>query len=166
VSKTTTPPTEVPPPLPLPKPDRRLTKALIGDWILVSYHLTEDGEFFEVPISSSKHSSPPERWHFQKDGTFRQIMSGALTFSGHWQVAKISLEPHWLDPLPKGKGLLLSRTKVRSNIPGIKRPEDHYWGVINGERLILYYLGQSQKPAKLPSQGHGLRKSWRGGWDW
>jgi hypothetical protein len=161
-------PSEVPaaPPPPLPKPDRKLSKALVGDWILVSYHLSEDGSFFEVPVSRKSGRDPLERWHFRKDGTFRHVMSGALVFSGHWQAAKTTLESRWMEALPGGQALLLTRTKVRSNVPGIQRPVEYYWGVLNEDHLVLYYLGQSLVPDKPPTQGHGLRRSWRGGWDW
>jgi len=159
-------PTPPEPPLPLPRPSRKLARALAGDWILVSYHLKDEGAFFEVPLTSSRSKSAPERWHFRADGTFRHVMADTLVFSGNWQVARWKLEDLWTDAVPKGTPILISGLKVRSNIPGIQRAEEHYWGVFNDERLVLYFLGETQKPKKLPTQGHGFRKSWKGGWTW
>jgi hypothetical protein len=162
-------PTVVPPPppahVPAPVAVSDLQEAIEGDWVLVSYHLQKDGNFFEVAVSEDKNYGARERWRLRSDGTFIHIMDGKLTFSGRYLVS--------VDPADKSQGLLpegapfvLTATDVHSNVPGIERPLEFFRGEIHNERLVLFYLGQSQDPKRPPSQAHGFRKSWKGGWTW
>ena len=162
-------PAVVPPPSPPNVPDpvvlSEMQAAIEGDWVLVSYHLQKDGTFFEVAVSEDKGYDSRERWRLRSDGTFIHIMDGKLTFSGRYSVS-VETTDKSQGLLPHGAPFVLTATDVHSTVPGIERSMEFFRGEIRDERLVLFYLGQSQDPKRPPSQAHGFRKSWKGGWTW
>ena len=145
---------ELPPELTEPKrPAPKIS--LAGNWELVAYFLSDDGEYFEMPIAKSPIDLV-ENWNFT--GTrYRRVMDRSLSFSG-----RFTIEAPLTKKVPSselgGTRFLLVGHKVRSSIPGIKRPNDYFHGELKGNRLLLFYLGATKDYKRRPSQGHLYEK--------
>ena len=151
----------------LPPPSPQAHASLAGDWILVSYHLSQDGTYFESPLSEPSPGDSRERWRLREDGTFQHIMGDTLAFSGTYQAREASPHLNPRDILPNGEAFLLETLDVAiSTVPGQKRAREYWWGVHQGERLVLFYFGPSTTSDRDNLQGHEFRKSWKGGWTW
>jgi hypothetical protein len=90
---------------------------------------------------------------------------GDLTFSGQYSLS-VPKQRTFADVLNDATSFLLTTTNVRANIPGMKRPVEYFAGEVRNQRLVLFYIGKELNATRLPSQAHGFRKSWKGGWTW
>jgi hypothetical protein len=158
LEQTTTPPPTTP-------AGSDLVSAVAGDWVLVSYHMLKNDSSFEVAVSEGKGYETRERWRLRTDGTFLHLMGSDLSFSGRYSVSIPETSPV-PSVLSDASRFLLTTTDVHANIPGMERPQEFFIGEVRGERLVLFYMGKEIDPKRLPSQAHGFRKSWKGGWTW
>ena len=140
---------------------------LEGDWILVGYHMNNGKRFIEVPVSEPSPGDTPERWRFREDGTFLHLMDDKLGFSGTYSVVPMDIPPQQASTLREGNSFLVVTTDVVVTIPGMaERKAEYFHGIQKDDRIVLFYLGDSTDPKKIPNQGHTFRKSWKGGWTW
>lgn len=140
---------------------------LEGDWILVGYHMNNGKRFVEVPVSEPSPGDTPERWRFRADGTFLHLMDAKLGFSGTYSVIPMDIPPEQASTLREGNSFLVVTTDVVVTIPGMaERKAEYFHGIQKDDRIVLFYLGDSTNPKKIPNQGHTFRKSWKGGWTW
>ena len=142
-----------------------LMSAVAGDWVLVSYHLLKADSSIEVAVSEAKAYETRERWRLRADGTFLRIMPDNLTFSGQYSLSVADI-PLVTAVLRDSSRFLLTASNVYASIPGLERPQEFFVGEIQDQRLVLFYMGKEIDPDRMPSQAHGFRKSWKGGWTW
>ena len=106
----------------------------------------------EVPIMPSSLDLIAY-WVFTKS-SYRRIMDERLSFSAKYTL----LESEKRIPMFEGTHFILHAKKVRSSIPGVKRPEEFFYGVLSDESLTLFYLGTTLKKDAPISQGHMYEK--------
>jgi len=142
------------------------TPVIAGDWILVGYHVNNGKRFIEMPVSEPSPGETPERWRLRKDGTFLHLMDAKLGFSGTYEVTPLQIPAKRAATVREGTSFLITTTDVVATIPGIARSVEYFHGIYKDDRMVLFYLGNSQEPKRPPTQGHTFRKSWKGGWTW
>ena len=123
-----------------------------GRWELVSYQFKDGEDYMEIPIRPTPLDLI-EHWQFKKS-SYRRIMDEKLSFSASYTL----LESEKLIPTFEGTHFIIHAKKVRSSIPGVKRPEDFFYGILSDESLILFYLGVTLKKDAPMSQGHMYEK--------
>ena len=106
----------------------------------------------EVPITPAPLDLI-ESWVFKKS-SYRRIMDENLSFSASYTL----LESKKHIAMFEGVHFILHAQKVRSSIPGVKRPEEFFYGVLSDDSLILFYLGITMKKELSLSQGHMYEK--------
>ena len=123
-----------------------------GRWELVSYQVKDGEDYMEVPITPSPLDLV-EYWVFKKS-SYRRIMDEKLSFSASYTLLKSEKRT----PMFDGIHFILHAKKVRSSIPGVKRPEEFFYGILSDDSLILFYLGATLKKQISLSQGHMYEK--------
>ncbi len=134
-------------PVPLPK----VASSIQGEWVLDSYLLYEKGVEYpmEVPIVYEPLELP-KTWRFSK-GRYKRVMDKSLSFSAKYEVVSL---PKKLQPTVDDAGTWAQvvASNVVSTIPGIRRQNDYFAVLIDGDVLTIWYLGPNAYRKKIPSQ--------------
>ncbi len=134
-------------PVALPK----VASKIQGEWTLDSYLLYEKGVEYpmEVPIVYEPLELP-KTWRFS-NGRYKRVMDKSLSFSAKYEVVSL---PKNLQPLVDDSGTWaqIVASNVVSTIPGIRRQNDYFAVLVDGDVLTIWYLGPNAYRKKLPSQ--------------
>ena len=139
---------------------------IAGDWILESYALHDGNRYVERALSRRSPDRSPERWRLREDGSFIHVMSDTLSFTGRYTVSAATLPAPIRALTPSATGVLVTTTEVEASIPGVRHEVQYYLGALIGDRLVLYFTGKTPEVTDRMPQGHGFRRSWKGGWTW
>lgn len=134
-------------PVALPK----VASKIQGEWTLDSYLLYEKGVEYpmEVPIVYEPLELP-KTWRFS-NGRYKRVMDKSLSFSAKYQVVSL---PKNLQPIVDDTGTWaqIVASNVVSTIPGIRRQNDYFAVLVDGDVLTIWYLGPNAYRKKLPTQ--------------
>ena len=138
--------------LPEPSSDGGVESEFQGSWSLEAL-LTHDGKAWQdTPVGSGMSASSRERWRFIDGERFHHRLSDGFSLSGRARTtAAEGLGPEL--GLQPTQWWLLETHEITSNAPGVEHDRDYHLIALDGESLLVLYIGDSLQGRGRPLEG-------------